>query len=250
MATTGRTLCTDAMLELAILQAGETPNDTDIQFVLRKLNRVINNWNAEREAIYATDAQHWTIVPGVQPQTIGPTGLYVVTQRPVAIDAANIILNNVSPVVRNPFHIRDYQWWALQSVQGVTSTLPTDLYYKPSWPNGELYLWPVPTQNYQLELFTRGILDSYTLDTVFSMPPGYQDALTLTLAEEIASGFSVTPSATTVRSAAKSRDRIFSNNRLSPRLTTYDAGMPPTNPNQGYFNYRTGMTMPGSVRSN
>src|SRR5438445_8386155 len=60
--------------------------------------------------------------------------------RPVYIDDANIVLNNVNPVVRTPIRIRDKDWWMANSVRTVPSSVPTDLYYDDSFPNGRINL--------------------------------------------------------------------------------------------------------------
>ncbi|MCC6417225.1 MAG: hypothetical protein IT429_03135, partial [Gemmataceae bacterium] len=121
----------------------------------------------------------------------------------------------------------------------------TDLYYDPTWPNGAIYLWPVPTQAYGLDLRTRVLLDAVTLSSTFSLPPGYQDAITLTLAESLASAYVRPIAASLAQAALAARARIQANNDVTPTLQTQDSGMP------GYgsgmdsnFNYRTGMLTP------
>src|SRR5579859_2908705 len=68
--------------------------------------------------------------------------------RPVGISDANIVLNNVNPVVRTPVRVRDKDWWMANSVRTVPSSIPTDLYYDPVFPNGRLNLWPEQDVNY------------------------------------------------------------------------------------------------------
>src|SRR5688572_3714886 len=114
-AVTGMDLVVAAMQELGILQSGETPSGDDADFVLSKGNRLIDNWNAKQENIYTSEFLTFPLVANVQPLTIGPAASapnFVVTQRPVSIDAANVILNNNNPPVRVPLNIHtDPQWW-------------------------------------------------------------------------------------------------------------------------------------------
>lgn len=249
MATTARTIVTNSMRELGILAAAEVPSAEDAAWILEKLNDLMNGWNAVRDKVFVEEFLEFVIIPSTQPLTIGVaanTPDYVVSvNRPVAIDAANVVLNNVSPAVRNPIQIRTYQWWALNSVRRVTSQYPTDLYYEPAWPNGKIYLWPLPTQAYGLELMVRGVLnDAMTLNTAFSMPPGYKQAVQLTLAEDIAPSFGLSASAKTVRAAGDARAKIANNNRVRPTLQTRDAGQPKGPSNRASFNYRTGVNFP------
>lgn len=240
---TVRQIVTDALVELGIYAPIDTPNAADTDLVLNKLNRLLDNWNAERCAVYNVGFAVYTLVPHLQPHTIGPSGAtYTVAQRPVAIDGANIVLDNVNPAVRSPLNLRDDQWWLGNLVRDITTTLPTDLYYSPGWPNGAIYLWPVPTVAYGLELETRVLLSNVILTDNVSLPPGYRDALTLSVAEECITtyGRGADPGMPALaQKAAQARARIFANNDILPRLWTKDSGMP-SKPKPA-FNYRSGL---------
>lgn len=236
---TVRQIVVDAMLEIGAIAAGEALSADDGAYALSKFNRLIDNWNAERAAVYNVSFATYTLTPSLSPHTIGPTGTFVVDQRPVSVEGANIILNNVSPTVKSPLHLRDDQWWLNQRVPGISTTLPTDLYYSPDWPNGSLWLWPIPTVAYGLELETRVLLANVVLTDTVSLPPGYRDALTLTLAEDLATPYGRALPPALPALAMRARARIFANNDIPPRLVTWDSGMPQSNLRPD-FNYRTG----------
>jgi hypothetical protein len=238
---TVRDLISEALEELGVVQQGDTLSDNDADLGLRRYNRLLDGWNAQRQAVYADVFSTFTLTPALAPHTIGPTGTFVVTQRPVSIPdgGAGLVLNSSTPNVRTPIVVRDAAWWASQPVKSLTSSYPTDLYYEPAWPNGSLYFWPVPTTAYQVELWLRTVLAQVDLDTVFTMPPGYYRAHVLTLAEECGSAFGTMPSGKTVADAAKARDVMFSNNRVIPRIRTADAGMMPSR-GAGRWDWRTG----------
>jgi hypothetical protein len=190
----------------------------------------------------------FAFVANQQDYTIGPNAAdLTVTSRPVTIDAANVILQSPSPVVRNPITIHtSYQWWASISVRDVTTTFPTDLYYETDFPNGTLKFWPVPTTTYGFELFVRNTLSLVTLNSTLNYPPGYQDAITLTLAEYLAPSYGIPPSdiGMVAKRGGEARARIFANNQMIPALRTQDAGMPSQTRGRCNFNYRTGLNMP------
>ena len=237
MAYTIRNLCADALTEIGVLAAGETLGPEDADFLLGKLTRLLDRWNAERPAVYADAISSFTLTPSLQPHTIGPSGAtFTVTQRPVEIVHANIVQTDI----RVPLTIRDADWWLNLRAPTVTSTIPLDLWYNADWPNGSIYLWPVPSAAYILELLIRVILATPTLDTVYSYPPGYKDALILTLAEDAAPAFGRVASPQTILSASKARARIFQNNDTAPRLQSIDAGMPTGRGPRASFNYKTG----------
>lgn len=232
-------LITDVFYELGYIAPGESQQDVDVQFVLGKINRLLDNWNADRMAVYAEVFTTYVLTASLQPHTIGPSGqTFTATQRPVAIDGATLILTDVTPNVRNPITIRDADWWRRISVQALTSPIPTDLYYDTAWPNGSIYLWPKPTTAYSIELQTRVVLAALALTDTFTMPPGYRDAVTLTVAEESASGLGVAIPVDVPGRALACRARIFPNNVTVPKIQTRDAGMPGGGEG-GSFNYLT-----------
>jgi hypothetical protein len=223
MAVTGTTLCTDVLVELGVYGPTQTPNPKDINVVLGQLTRLVDNWNADQQAIYADQFLTFTLTPSLQPHTIGPSGAtWTTAQRPVSIEDAQLI---VSSSQTYPITLREADWWNSIVNTGYTTDLPTDLYYSPTWPNGSLYFYGEPTAAYDVQLLCRGILSAYTLTTAFSMPPGYRDAMTLTLKEMCADAFAKTLSEKAIMDASKARARIFTNNTVIPKLTS-DAGLP------------------------
>ena len=116
------------------------------------------------------------------------------------------------------------------------------MYYSPDWPNGSLYFWPVPSVAYGVQLETRYVLSEITdadYATTFSMPPGYQRALTLTLAEDLAGPLPVTLSQALVQKAAMARAIVFANNNAPVRIKTRQSGMMGNKPMSGAFNWRS-----------
>lgn len=254
MAVTARDICQDALFELRALAPDTDSTDERLtQFVLSRLNQLVDQWNATRELVYCQIIQDFTFTPAKQDYTIGPStnipapDFAVAGNRPVSIEKANLVINNVSPTVTQNIHIRSYQWWMGLTVQAITTNYPTDLYYEPNWPLGILHFWPVPTLNYGLQMTYRVVLPSFGVNTAFSMPPGYQKALTLTLAEDIAPALGATALSSfpqTVKKAAEARNQIGVNNDYVPNLVTQDSGMPSSTGYRNTFNYRTGMLMP------
>lgn len=221
-------ICEDAAQEIGVYQPGETLSDTDSAKFLNLLRRLLNYWNADRRAVYATKFQTFTLVPNLTPHTIGPTGAWVTTQRPVSVDGATLVLTPSTPPVNTPIKLRDNQWWLSLTVPTLTSTYPTDLYYQPDWPDGKLFFWPVPTFAYDVTLMTRVVLDdTLTLTDTFSLPPGYQQAVTLSLAEVAQRPYSRPSDPVLLRDASLARMVVFGNNDQIPNLTTLDTGMEP-----------------------
>lgn len=232
---TGLDLVKAAFYDVNILGAGEELSPEDFDYGLAKLNRIWDQWNAKRAATYAETFPTFTLTPALSPQTIGPTGALVVAQRPVSIEAMNLVVSGV----KTPIDKRDADWFHALAAPAITSAIPTDFYYEPNWPLGKIYLYPVPTAASTVELMIRQVLTAFDKNTTFTLPPGYQEALTLTLAEGLAPAY---PGAVVTskleRDAADARAVIFGNNTQAPRLVTRDAGMP--GGGGGAYDYRTG----------
>lgn len=230
MPTTALDLITAALQEIGANAPGENPSAAESSTGLKKLNRLVDQWNAQNLFLYSVSFVSYALTPNLQPHTIGPSGAtFTVAVRPIKIRHANLVLNNVTPNVRVPLNIRDAAWWANQRVQGITSSIPTDLFYSTDWPLGKIYLWPVPTTAYLLELETYTILSSFAaLTTTFSLPPGYEDAITYSLAESFYATFKTPPETQVVISelARKARAAIQSLNSVPTVMGARDLGIP------------------------
>jgi hypothetical protein len=238
-----------ALVKLGVYDPVETLEGQDAADVQAQANLLIDSWNTDRRFIYAN--QFWTgmLTPNLQPHLIGPQGTngFVMNQRPVKIEDANILLQaNGAPPYINAATVRcrvtvrqdKGKWWAAQLAPGIQSVLPTDMYYEEDWPNGSMYLWVVPTVAYPLEILFWTVLQQYRLtDTVF-MPPGYLLAFVLSLAELIAPDFAAawTPALDQLKRTALRR--VQGPNLVSPRLGTCDAGIPgKRSGNRSNYNY-------------
>ena len=217
-------ICLAAGQELSLFMKGEVPDADDGALILGKLNRLIDNWNADQAAIYSVQFQTFTLVPSLSPHTIGPSGAsFTTAQRPVSIEAASLLLSGGVRVPIDVLSVEDYNGLSLPSL---TSTIAQGVFYNPTWPNGELYFYPVPASAASVELLTRSVLSQVTLVDTVTLPPGYLDAIILTLAEEIAAPFGAEIPAHVETSARAARARIAKNNDRTPRFSTADAGMP------------------------
>lgn len=232
----------DALAEIRVARAGDVLEPDMLDFGMGKLNRLLDRWNADPRARFNVGFQSFVPTPNHQPHTLGPNAAdWAVTQRPVKIQGANLILNTVTPAVRVPLTIRDDGWWLRQTVQGIATTMPTDLYYSPDWPNGSVFLWPIPTATYPIELMLDGLFGTLLATDTFWLPFGYRDAITLTLAEELAPGNGQTVAQSTRESATAARALIFGNNDDEPRIATADSGIPSGggHGSRTTFNYRS-----------
>ena len=228
-----------AVQELGVLSAGENLSSDDQAWVLQKLQRLIDTYNARRVMIYTTTFTSFALVANLAPHTIGPAGTFAVNQRPVEIPSIGLQLLNTSPqTVEVPLNARDAEWWASNRVKNLTSVIPTDYYYEPDWPLGSIYFWPVPSAVNNVLIQQRTvIIDPANLAAPFTMPPGYWNLIAYELAIECADSFSKQVSPNLQARYEKALRAVQSNNIKSPRGRTVDAGMPGGQSRSGDFNY-------------
>ncbi len=231
-------LITDALIEIGMLSPGEMPDGETAQWAFRKLNYMLDSWAARKNYVYASTFNSYTLVPGLSPHLIGPdsaTAQFVVPQRPVKIVRATIILTNTTPPVSINLEMRDEQWWMENTIKDLQSSQPTDLFYNPAYPNGELYFWPVPQTAYGTQLECWGLLAQFANiqdelggpgSGVFSVTPGYRNAMMLTLAETLLPGGEKEANPALVAHAMSARNAVFGNNTKTVRMSTRDAGIP------------------------
>jgi hypothetical protein len=237
-------IVTDVLTEIEAYQVGEDVDPADAQRVLRILNRELDAWAALDRYVYAVTFTQFTLTPNHQPHLIGP-GLaapdFPAAQRPVRVDGASIVLSG-NPSTDVIMNLRDRDWWNNQRVKDVQTTTPTNLYYEPSYPNGSLFLWPVPTVAYGILLELWGLISQFTgLEQPFDMAPGYKKALVLTTAEQCCRPFGRPLRPDLVAAANKARVAIQTNNLTSPRTGSADYGASGSGSlRRGDFNYTTG----------
>lgn len=219
---TAQDIISNALFEIGALAAGETVSAEDSVFALSKLNRLFDNWNAESLYIFGTVLSEFTLTPNHNPHTIGiastSSDFTVTTGRPSRIDTANLVLTDQSPVIYRPLKIVDDAWWMNNPVPSLATQIPYYLYPNYGWPQGQIYLWPVPTTAYKIRLDLWTLFSSMALTDTFTFPPGYEDAVTLSLAESLAPTFGKSPSPILIQQAAIARGRVKSMNSEPPTM--------------------------------
>ena len=213
---------TNALVEIGVLAAGESPSGADTDFCLNKLNRLFDRFNVQNLAIYGTLLSDFVLTPSHNPHTIGPASatpdFTVATARPPRINKANLILTDVSPNIHRPLTIVTEDWWMNNPTPTLETQIPYYLFPNYGWPLGQLYLWPVPTTAYSIRLDIDVLFASMALSDTFTFPPGYEDAVTLSLAEALLVPYNADSAAGVAAQAARARGVIKSANSEAPEM--------------------------------
>lgn len=214
-------LIENALRDENLLPLGQSADADTANFCLQKLNRLFDNWNAESLFIFGTTLFQGTLTPNHNPHTMSTSGadFTVSTARPPKVLSANLVLTDVTPNIYRPLRIVDDDWWMANPVPTIATQVPYYLWPNYSWPTMSLYLWPVPTTAYDIRLDLWTLFSQVTLATSFSMPPGYQDAVTLSLAEAVCPALAGRPaSESTIEAARMARGRVKSLNSEAPEM--------------------------------
>ena len=252
-------LVTDALIEIGAVAPGEYPGDAEGQWAFRKFNYLIDEWQALERYVFSYQYNVYTLVAGLSPHTIGPSGTATFSTapqpRPVRLESAALLLNISPGQVDNLMNIRDHDWWALNQVKNIQTNVPTDVYYDPTSPDGSLYFWPVPNSQQQVRLQFWQTVSQFTAITdpiggpggPGTLPQAYRAALMYSLAERLIAGSNRPESPALTKAALTARSAVFSNNAKSPRMHTNDSGMPKSGSTgvRGDFNWATGGYSPG-----
>jgi hypothetical protein len=197
------------------------------------LNQIIDAWNADAGASVAEVFTPFVTTPGLQPHTIGPSGVWMLPVRPVAIDGAALALGSSwTPITVHT----DPDWWNGRSP--INGGPISDCYYSADLPNGTLYFDGIPLSATAIRVMTRTVLGPVLLTQTIALAPGGELALTLTLQEAIAEPFHATITPSLERRAGQARGKYFKNNLRIPTLTAVGQGAPGL---RGWrWDYRTG----------
>jgi hypothetical protein len=207
MSTTAGDQINRALRLLGVLAEGETSSAAVMQDSLTALNQMIESWNTERLSVFSTQDQVFSWPASVLSRTLGPTGDFV-GNRPILLDDATYFRDPGTNVSFGIKLINQQQYDGI-AVKTVTSTYPQVLWVNMTYPNIEMYIYPVPTRLLEWHFVSvQELTQPATLSTVLSFPPGYLRAFTYNLAMEIAPEFGVEPSPQVVRIAMTSKRNL------------------------------------------
>jgi len=209
------------------------------------LNAMVESLNLDRLWVLSELISTYTLTAAQNEYTIGPSG-DLDGVRPLNIEQANIILNTVSPVLRQPLAIISFREWSMIRVQQV-SAIGNVLYYDRAFSSaglGKVYLWPAPSQSYELELYTWHKMAAFAdVTTAYTFAPGYERALTFLLAWEMLTlmpdKFKVGDKAWLQRMRHEARQAIEDYNS-QPQYMTVDPSFTSRSSPRGGFNFLTG----------
>jgi hypothetical protein len=223
---------------IQVLKEGQQMNVDDVTDAIYVLNDMLGGWNINPLDIFNTREDTFTLIPSQQEYSIGPGGDFN-APRPEKIQRANLIWTTSTPNFHKALEIVNVDQRAAIRLPALQSTMPTKLYYKPTFPLGTIRLWPVVNQSWQLELFTWAALPTFaTVDDQVTLPDGYSEAIASNLAVRLAAEWGKPLRPETAVLARESKAAIESHNAPSPIMECDSIGI--GGRGSGGFNRLTG----------
>lgn len=216
---------TAALREIGVAGEGYSLSASESADGLTALNRMVDQWAAERLQIFKVTRTAFNLTANVQDYAVG-TGSIVNVARPVFVEQINIQDTSPNPDVEIPLGdpLTDEEWAAIQ-VKALTSAWPQAAYYNPTYPTGTISFWPVPTSTtLQGVLYAPQAVAQFAgLTDVISLPPGYEEMLVTNLAVRLLASYGRTPDPTLMQRAVQAKAIVM---RANKRLTelSLDAG--------------------------
>jgi hypothetical protein len=216
VAVTALELIESALSKIQILAAGETVSAEDADVCLKRLNALVESWEGEDLFAYTTQDTTFTLPANTVSRTIGPSQ-QIDVNRPVKILRGSFSrLNNIDYRL-DPITEVEYNQITLKS--NSSSVAPSVCFFDGNTPTGTVYFWPPVGTAVEVHLITPeqgGVATDLT--TAYLLPPGYQRALELNLALEVAPDFSINPSPFLMGQAANAKRELKKSNSRVPQM--------------------------------
>ena len=207
MTTTAGDQINGALRLLGVLAEGETPSAATSQDALNALNQMIDSWNTERLCVFSTQDQVFSWLPGFISRTLGPTGNFV-GDRPVLLDDSTYFKDPANGISYGIKILNQQQYNGI-AVKTVTSTYPQVIWVNMTYPDVEMYIYPVPTKVLEWHFVSvEELTQPALLSTALTFPPGYLRAFRYNLACEFAPEFGIEPPPTVSRIAMTSKRNL------------------------------------------
>lgn len=214
---TALSMITRAMRLATVIGKGETPDDDESADGLEALNAMLDSWQIDKLYVYQVRTEQFTWTANQQTQTVGAAGDFV-TDLPTRIaDDCSFTINSIDYFVR----LIDVDAWTNIPNKTIQSSFPWWIYPEYGAALVTLNAYPIPNASITFNLRTWKRLQNFSaLTTALALPPGYERAITFSLAEEFGPEFGVQVPPSVMQKASAARNNLRRINALSPIMAT------------------------------
>jgi len=206
---------------------------------LESLNRMLDSWSLDELMLYEVKREQFPLYPNTNPYSIG-IGATWNTVRPSKIVGAYLTLTNGSIPVDYPMQVIQYDDYNDIRLKTLQTNFPGYLYYQPSFPIGQCYIYPIYANNGASTAPGTITLTSWKPFSMIldpsdpiQLPPGYWEAIVFNLATRIAEEyqFDIRPTTVAIGTAALIRLK-----RMNQRTNTLQTDVALMNTSQMRYN--------------
>jgi hypothetical protein len=210
-----------ALRTLAVIGEGESGNANQLADGLVSLNDLVEAWANENLMIYATTQDSKALTPSDGTYTIG-SGANINSTRPMRLERAFV---RDSSGIDHALQVINREQYQAISDKTVESAIPELIYLDVGYPTSTITLYPVPSAAYTLYIDTKKSIGTFAAtSTSVSLPPGYERALRLNLAVEMAPEYEVS-SAHIEGLALEAKNKLKRTNHVAP-IARFDSVIP------------------------
>ena len=179
---TARDLINDSLRTLGVLASGEASTAAIAVDALTVLNERIEFLNMTGVTVYSIQPSTQSTTGAQGAYTLGTGGNWNIT-RPQYIDRLVYVSDNNDWMMAELTELE----WQLATPKTLQSTIPTHWHDDDGYPLRTINLWPVPSVNASIKIYSWVQLGALaSLDTTVDFPPGYRGFLRYELAVALA----------------------------------------------------------------
>jgi len=185
MASNISDILTDALIYVGAYAQGQTPNTDDLNLALRVMNRKIDSLSAEKLSMIGMKRSAFNLT-GSSSYTYGPGMVWAATTRPIKIASASTLAGNGS---QHAARIQTADAFAAILDKSRTGIYIEDLCYDNGYPNGNVYVTPMPSGG-SCVLWTYEAIPQFASTTgTVSLAPGFEETLVTIAAVDLCIAF-------------------------------------------------------------
>lgn len=223
-------LITRALRTAGVYGQNEIVSAPDLSDSFAVLNEMLDSWSTARLYAYQLQTDVLVATPGKQIYTMGTGGDFNVT-RPTQVSSVVYTSGTVDYTLW-PMDRKNFNDISIKSQPGI----PAVFDYEPTFPLGRLYLWPIPADGGTLKVDSPQQLTQFATPTTdVKFPPGYQEAIRLSLAVALAQEFRMPVSNELSIRTGRALRRIRRLNFTTPTLDARPLQSEQFDINSGFF---------------
>jgi hypothetical protein len=174
-----------------------------------------------------TMSQNATATPSINPDTITYTVPgNIPMSRPLRFRQGFTRSNSQNANLDYSFTFTDFDNYKRELLKNVQGPWPYIAAYQPTFPYGQMYVYPAPGSNYTAHIFSDLILSEFANTSAFyALPQGYSRALKKLLALELAPNYGKTPSPQLILQAKEAKELLMGTNRTPVPVMQFDSSL-------------------------